>query len=697
MTKWGRARSSSSLLLAFALVAGIAHGARKNDRPAPTFLAILGRILELEDTRSGGPELDRLLSHREPGIKRRAALAAGRIGDPSLVPTLVGLMNDPEPRVREMAAFALGLAGDPLAVDRLVASMEDSDPLVRARSAEALGRIGDVRAAPAVARYVIATAPEAEGAVTVRGDEPGAPGDPWVETRLGLTALAGLGDEESARTALLAGGRPRFDWWVSTWVAMRLEKKSLRPVLLAAARSTDARSRALGARGLGALGDASALDTLGELARDEDEFVAFEAVRALGKVGGERARDIVQSGLDSKSDIVRREALLSLAALPPDRRLRARIVPFVGDSSAWIRAAALQALAHTDREDFALVLSGMDPDEAWSVRAALATSLGELGGEMSVGILHAMLQDPDARVLPAVLAALHAARGTDSVDTLRRHLEHSDMGVRAAAATELARVKDPALVPALLEAWRRGTGDGELEPRLAAVDALVAQGEAARSALQEVAREDPSRAVRARAAHALSETGPAPAPGAENVHRPTVDYREAMTPYYPTAASALFTPRAFVRTRHGTFEIHLDVVEAPLTTASFVRLAQRGFYDGLVFHRVEPGFVVQGGDPRGDGYGGPGYALRDEISRRPFGRGAVGLALAGPDTGGSQFFITLSPQPHLDGRYPRFGEVVEGMDVVLKIRPGDVIERVEVWTGPETAPAPEVPPEAPSP
>ena len=94
-----------------------------------------------------------------------------------------------------------------------------------------------------------------------------------------------------------------------------------------------------------------------------------------------------------------------------------------------------------------------------------------------------------------------------------------------------------------------------------------------------------------------------------------------------------------------------------------------------------PGFVIQGGDPRGDGNGGPGYTLRCEIGQRPYGRGAVGMALSGKDTGGSQFFITHSPQPHLDGGYTVFGWVAAGMDVVDKIRPGDVIERVEIWTG----------------
>jgi len=671
-------------LLALAVDGGRGEAAKKRAPSPPSYIEMLGRILEMEDTRStGGTELERLLRHPEPGIRRRATLAAGRIGDPALVPPLVELMNDHEPQVRQVAAFALGLAGDAAAVERLVAALKDGEALVRGRVAEALGRIGDKRAAPALARFVVEASPKAEGAVTVRGDDPGNPDDPWIELRLGLLALAALDDAAAAQAALLEGGRPRFDWWVSTWVAMRLESRGLRPVLVAATRSDDPHSRALAARGLGALGEASDVEALVALAGEDDERVVVESLRALGRLGDERAREAAVAALAFPSDVVQREALLALAALPPDRRLRARIVPFVGDPSPWIRAAALRALAHTDRDDFALVLSGTDPDRVWWVRSALATALGGLGDEMSVGILHAMVGDEDPRVLPAVLAALRRARGADSLHTLKQHLEHVDMGVRAAAAEELAAHGESGLAAELLGAWKRGQGDGELEARLAAVSALAVQGQDGVAALTEIARADPSRAVRARAASTLLELGaPAPDPGNEAVDRPVLDYRQAMAPFYPYFAPTLFTPRAFVRTRHGVFEIHLDVVEAPLTVASFVRLARRGFYDGLTIHRVEPGFVVQGGCPRGDGYGGPGYALRDELTRRPFGRGAVGLALAGEDTGGSQFFVTLSPQPHLDGRYPRLGTVVAGMDVVERIRPGDLIERVEVWTGP---------------
>ena len=173
----------------------------------------------------------------------------------------------------------------------------------------------------------------------------------------------------------------------------------------------------------------------------------------------------------------------------------------------------------------------------------------------------------------------------------------------------------------------------------------------------------------------------APWAGREAVARPSFDYREAMAAYDPRPGVPLYSPRAILHTRYGKIEIHLDVVETPLTTANFIDLARRGFYDGLTFHRVVPGFVAQGGDPRGDGNGGPGYSIRCEDGERPYARGAVGMALSGKDTGGSQFFITYSPQPHLDGGYTLFGRVADGMDVVDKIRPGDVIERVEIWTG----------------
>ena len=644
----------------------------------------MGRILALEDQRSlGAGELERYLRDPDRGVRRRAALAAGRVGDATSVPTLVELMNDSDAEIRQMAAFAMGLIGDRSAVERLVPSLKDADATVRARAAEALGRIGDPRAAADVVKMIEGAIPKNAPLVTVRGDDPGSASDPWLELRLGLFALARLKDVKAAESVLMSAGKPRFDWWAATWTAMRLETPTFRPLLVAAASASDPLSRAFAARGLGALKDPVSIDLLAALSRDPDEVVAVNAVRALVAVGDAKGVPAVAAALGANSVTLKWEALQALALLPPDRALRGRVVPFVGHDRPWMRAAGLRALARIDRDEFSLVLSGLDPDPDWSVRAALATALGDAGTEISIGILFSMLKDPDPRVLAVVLEAMRKARGADAADTLKGQLEHPDFAVRAAAAEGLAELKATGLSAALVASYKRGLGDREIDARAALVGALALQkDEAAKVALRSAAEADPSRVIREKASAALKSQGEATPPvAAEITDRVPLDYREAMAPYEPIPGAPLYTPRAFIQTKLGRIEIHLDIVEAPLTAESFMSLARRGFFDGLTFHRVVPGFVIQGGDPRGDGNGGPGYTLRCEIGERPYGRGAVGMALSGKDTGGSQFFITHVPTPHLDGGYTIFGHVAAGMDVVDRIRPGDVIESVEIWDG----------------
>ena len=147
--------------------------------------------------------------------------------------------------------------------------------------------------------------------------------------------------------------------------------------------------------------------------------------------------------------------------------------------------------------------------------------------------------------------------------------------------------------------------------------------------------------------------------------------------------------RAVVSTDKGAFTIELLPEDAPLTVDNFVALARRNYFNGIAFHRVVPNFVIQGGDPRGDGNGGPGYQIRCEINMVPYGRGAVGMALSGKDTGGSQWFVTHSPQPHLDGGYTVFGRVIEGMDVVDRIVRGDLIRGISVTESAPPASKPE--------
>jgi peptidyl-prolyl cis-trans isomerase A (cyclophilin A) len=127
--------------------------------------------------------------------------------------------------------------------------------------------------------------------------------------------------------------------------------------------------------------------------------------------------------------------------------------------------------------------------------------------------------------------------------------------------------------------------------------------------------------------------------------------------------------KAYVKTSMGDFTIDLYTAQAPLTTGNFIKLAKKGFYDGLIFHRVIPDFMIQGGCPQGSGRGGPGYTIKDEFhsSLKHDDKGILSMANAGPNTGGSQFFITVAKTPWLDGKHAVFGKISQGYDIVERI------------------------------
>ena len=135
---------------------------------------------------------------------------------------------------------------------------------------------------------------------------------------------------------------------------------------------------------------------------------------------------------------------------------------------------------------------------------------------------------------------------------------------------------------------------------------------------------------------------------------------------------------ATIKTKKGDLVLELFASDVPVTVNNFVFLARAGFYNGITFHRVIPGFMAQGGDPTGTGTGGPGYSFADEFTKRTHVTGALSMANAGPNTNGSQFFITYAPQRHLDGVHSVFGQLIEGMDVLKAIKSGDTIVRITI-------------------
>jgi peptidyl-prolyl cis-trans isomerase B (cyclophilin B) len=135
---------------------------------------------------------------------------------------------------------------------------------------------------------------------------------------------------------------------------------------------------------------------------------------------------------------------------------------------------------------------------------------------------------------------------------------------------------------------------------------------------------------------------------------------------------------ATMKTHEGVMRFELLFREAPNTVANFADLSNKGFYDGLTFHRVIQGFMTQGGDPKGDGTGGPGYTIDEEPNNLSHTEGVLAMANSGPNTGGSQFYITHMPQKYLDGRHTVFGTIIEGFDVLTRIEKGDIIQSIQI-------------------
>lgn len=628
------------------------------------------------------PDLSALVADADPRIRRRAALGIGRVGMREGVPPLVRALGDADPDVRAIAAFALGLIGDASPVAQLTTALIDVSPMVRGRAAEALGLINAKDAAGAIGTMA-AEYGRSPAVTSLQGDEETMPVAAEAEAfRLGLYALVRLrAYEPLAAAALDASGQPVTRWWPVAYALGRVNDARALPALRSMLQAPGKYTPAFAARGIGVLKDAQATDALIALvdnARAPLE-VKVQAVRSLAQTGDARggaalARLLAQPSLDPN---------LALEAVTAAGTLKAaEVLPTVQDmlTDTWpsLRIAALRAAAAIDQENFVLVLSSLDADRQWSVRAALADVLATLPPEVALPRLQAMMQDEDTRVRPAVARALVRLRAPGVATVVLAHLKDPDFAVRASLATLVGELKPAGGAEALRDAYRAGRPDSAYEARAAALTALAEYGAAEATETLRAALADKDWAVRLRAVALLATLDPAgdhrlairPSPGA-----PIAPYDD------PQLIAPAFSPHVFIETAKGTIEVELAVLDAPQTTSSFMALARTGFFNGLQIHRVVPNFVVQDGDPRGDGEGGPGYSLRDELNERPYLRGTVGMALSGPDTGGSQFFITHSPQPHLDAKYTVFGQVVKGMDVVDRLQQGDTIQRVRVWDG----------------
>jgi cyclophilin family peptidyl-prolyl cis-trans isomerase len=263
---------------------------------------------------------------------------------------------------------------------------------------------------------------------------------------------------------------------------------------------------------------------------------------------------------------------------------------------------------------------------------------------------------------------------------LLRGLQDSDFYVRATAIgalTERPSVED---LRAVMASYSMAKNDSANDARLAALQYVSALWKKDSTAFRDPLRVELSRL--AAPADPLERAAGEDLPfwkkwGAIRPTPRASSWYESIVRSMVQPSLAGKRPRATIQTVRGPIELELFGDDAPITAWNFLSLARSGYYRNTRFHRVVPNFVAQDGDPRDDGNGGPGYAIRDEMNPNRYERGAVGMALSGPDTGGSQYFITHSPQPHLDGHYTVFGKVTRGYDVLDRIVQGDLITRVD--------------------
>ncbi|MES1260069.1 MAG: peptidylprolyl isomerase, partial [Gemmatimonadota bacterium] len=620
------------------------------------------------------------LNDPDPFVRQTAVTSVGRIGDRRGTRLLLPLLTDTSANVLTATFFAMGLMRDSAAVAAIIARVQAPDSL----SAEALSE-----AATALARI--------GGSAAAR----------FIES-----VLSGTAELSVRRRSAFIGGALQDGWKLGALMP------SAAMIRFTNDTSVDLRSRAL--YSLGRLRvPAAGRAMLGAL-RDQTPMIREIAAKWLTKrfadtagLGAPAVESELQRALDDELPGVRVNAVTSLATFA-DSLTTKRITPMLSDNDPNVRVAAVTALGETKGSAAIKALDGvMEPKNNWAMRRAALAALVKLDTATFIRraapwlagtdfrdrmaalqgwgtlapkdptVFRNALRDPDVRVQAAALEAWRAAKGDTALLTAARaRLQSADEGMRSAAATILRASATAADLDPLIAAWRLSLVDRESDARLAVLGTLGALARRdstisgkldtpARRVIFDRPNDPVVRAEVARLWPDLAKRWGEKWPIATG--KTIDDYRYLVRTYLLAPTDPTVTIEMEGR---GTVEVQLFAHEAPLTVANFLRLVDQHYFDGNRWHRVVPNFVVQDGDKTGTGNGGPGWSIRDEINRERYALPMLGMALSGADTGGSQWFINLSAQPHLDGQYTIFGKVTGSYSGLARIAQGDVIRSI---------------------
>ncbi len=645
--------------------------------PSGRHSPVIDSLIVLQDLRAScSPLLSRSLRSGDSTVVALSTIVAANLQDTSVVDDLIPLLRSPHVTVRENAALALGQLGPLLRPDRrsvlqaMVLSCIERGPS-NDRLVEECGKFGDslllnslvARAGKmpdrlsrglllGIARFAI------RGIVTLSSEHAllqacatSAP-VPWEA----VYALQRAGDRHEVRNSfhLLEPLRRSSNPLVRmNLVSLAGKLRDFPPALqLIESMIADAdwRVRVNLARALIQWPDTNAVSVLGPALRSINDANPHVAVALVGSL--ENARPVLELLARGESfGIVR--WLDSVAAL--------QTISPVG-----LRAPVLNVLARVEGQKLLPRLARLCTGGSPATPEALG-AMGRTGAPSALPLLidswYRIRRTSGNGDLASQRKALGGALdGIDAWLKLRDTVPSSEKVSVQSLGMDAIRSGDVALV----------AGGAELLSALPLRDRTMING--IRQALRRLKLPDDIEGSQA-LVHLLNVLGDSSAtvPACPIVERVPPSHVQSL----PDTIRVLF------RTSKGSVNAELYTAAAPFTVANIAALAERGFYSStatrpMQFHRVVPNFVIQGGDPRGDGWGGPGFSLRTEISTLRFETGSIGMASAGRDTEGSQFFITHSPQPHLDGRYTVFGRVVHGMEVVDQLQVGDTLETVTI-------------------
>jgi cyclophilin family peptidyl-prolyl cis-trans isomerase/HEAT repeat protein len=639
----------------------------------------LARLLHAEDRRTYDPELfEAAFRSADQTVRRQAVLGAGRIQDHRAAAPLLALLAAPDTTIHEAAMFALGLLGDSTAAVRLIHRLGDALPLAAGAVLEApstLAKLGTGAARTLFSKLLDGTS----GAVSAERRRLMLPGllvEGWrfgrhAPVRASIAHLEDTSDAVRWRAAYLLG-RTRAAVgtrallartsdphpWVRQYAVRGLTRAAadstglaadtVSRALLAALRDADPGVRVNALVSLATWRDSAHAAVILPLLRDRVPNVRLQAVTALASGGGPQAQAALERLSDDTREplVMRREAMVGLLSRDQDDAAR-RLVAWGRDPAASVRRLAVELVGGQRAIDVSPFLGLLDDDDPAVAAAAMMAFSGRS---------------------PAAEARIQALA--------RQRLESPARELVAAAWSALARAAQVAEVPFLAVGFRTerdSPGGGASGTILNALQRIHDSGPAGREAVEALFLATTSPPAdylarrRAQSWLALAERWGAVWPA--ETRYSTEEYRELANRYLINAATA--RPRVRIATEgRGVVELELLGDQAPLTVANFLELVDRGFFDGGEWHRVIPNFVVQDG-AGGPGAGRAGAPIRDEFNPVRYEGPVLGMALSGPDTGTSQWFINLSPQPHLDGGYTVFGRVVGGLAPLSLILQGD--------------------------